>query len=252
MMHTMYDPLSGNMYGFDDSVITNMIATSCYSKSEIDTKLAAVLKLCGSKESYSQLPKSGNEVGDVWIVLDEHAEYAWVKSNEWEELGPVINLDPYATQDWTRSLVGTVPNGYQNVTAYIAAVATVANSAKKSGDDAKTTVDNFKTAQLVFEAATESIAALVNPVAQKEETTDTNFSRHKTYYKLVGAEYVTLIIGVDYEAMDSISDFGETVYEEVTPSLSTSTLVNKINELITAGNALIAAHKQTAVVEEVA
>ena len=240
MMHTMYDPLSGNMYGFDDSVITNMIATSCYSKSEIDTKLAAVLKLCGSKESYSQLPKSGNEVGDVWIVLDEHAEYAWVKSNEWEELGPVINLDPYATQDWTRSLVGTVPNGYQNVTAYIAAVATVANS------------DNFKTAQLVFEAATESIAALVNPVAQKEETTDTNFSRHKTYYKLVGAEYVTLIIGVDYEAMDSISDFGETVYEEVTPSLSTSTLVNKINELITAGNALIAAHKQTAVVEEVA
>lgn len=164
MMRTMYDPFSGNMYGFDDSVITGIIADACYSKSEIDSKLAAVLRLCGQKDKYSDLP-STHEVGDVWIVLEDNSEYAWIKSGKWEKLGPVLDLSPYATKVYVDTLVGTVPSAYNSVVAYIAAVSEVANAAlpkatydaflttntaaiaaaKKAGDDAQTTIDNYKT-----------------------------------------------------------------------------------------------------------
>ena len=164
MMRTMYDPFSGNMYGFDDSVITGIITDSCYSKSEIDSKLAAVLRLCGQKDKFSDLPNT-HEVGDVWIVLEDNSEYAWIKSGKWEKLGPVLDLAAYATTEYVDGLVGSVPSAYNNVVAYIAAVSEVANAAlpkatydaflvtntaaiaaaKKAGDDAQTTIDNYKT-----------------------------------------------------------------------------------------------------------
>ena len=283
MMLTMYDPFSGNMYGFDTSVITSLIAIDCYTKSEIDSKLSAVLKLCGQKETASQLPKSGNEVGDVWIIEDEGAEYAWVKALKWERLGPTLSTDAYATTDYVNGLVGSLPSGYQNVVAYIQSVAnsTVATStynaflstntaaiadakkagtdaksaldtykssndqavatAKKSGDDAQTDINTFKQAQLVFESTVENITQLLNPT-DKAVTTDPTFGRHKTYYKLVSEEYVALVRGTDYEATESISDFGETVYED--KSVRMSDVVSKINQLVAAGNTLISAHKQ--------
>ena len=264
MMLTMYDPFSGNMYGFDTSVITSLIAIDCYTKSEIDSKLSAVLKLCGQKATASQLPKSGNEVGDVWIVEDEEAEYAWIKSLKWERLGPILDLTSYATTNYVNTLVGTIPSVYNSVVAYIEAVASVANSAlpaatfnsfvstnsqavaaaKKAGDDAKTGLDNFKTAQLVFEATVQEISALIDS-STKVATTDTNFSRRKTYYKLEGGEYVALVRGTDYEAMESIADFGITVYEQ--QGFSVSAIISKVNELVAAGNSLISAHKQAAV-----
>ena len=314
MMRTMYDPFSGNMYGFDDSVITGIIADSYYSKSEIDSKLAAVLRLCGQKDKFSDLPNT-HEVGDVWIVLEDNSEYAWIKSGKWEKLGPVLDLSLYATKAYVDGLVGTVPSAYSNVVAYIAAVSEVANAAlpkatydaflttnsqeiaaaKKAGTDAasalesykssnnqalasvKSTADgalpasdfrtfesinaqniaaaarvgasaqqsinDFETAQLVFESTAESIAALVDPTT-KVETSDVYFSRRKTYYKLVGTEYVALVIGTDYDAMSPVADFGETVYES--QGFAVTAIISKVNELVAAGNTLIAAHKAAA------
>ena len=264
MMLTMYDPFSGNMYGFDSSVVTSMISTNCYSKTEIDGKLSAVLKLCGQKATASQLPKSGNEVGDVWIVEDEEAEYAWIKSLKWERLGPILDQSSYATTNYVDTLVGTVPSVYNSVVAYIEAVANVASNAlpaatfnsfvttnsqaiaaaKKAGDDAQTGLDNFKTAQLVFESTVQEISTLIDP-STKVVTADTNFSRRKTYYKLEGGDYVALVRGTDYEAMESVADFGVTVYEQ--QGFSVSAIISKVNELVAAGNSLISAHKQAAV-----
>ena len=287
MMRQLYDPLNSVMYGLDDSFIQQMIGGACYSKTEIDTKLSAVLKLCGTKATASELPSSGNEVGDVWIISDESAEYAWVKSLKWERLGPVINLEPYATKDWTNNLVGAIPSQYESVVAYIQSVATVAGAAlprtefqtfqssnstaiadaKKAGTDAaaalqtyrssndtavsnaksagvnaQTAIDNFKTAQLVFEETAQSIEALINSTT-KEETEDVKFSRYKTYFKKVNGEYVELVLGTDYDATNPVADFGEAVYEEVS-DLNVANLVSKINELVSAGNTLIVAHKQ--------
>ena len=333
MMRMLHDPISGNLYGFDDDIISDMIAGACYLKNEIDTKLAAVLKLCGTKNTYAELQQlTDQEVGDVWIVVEDQAEYAWVKSHVWEKLGPVIDLSPFAL----KTTVGTLPTGYETVIAYVTAAKTAAdnaqtaldnyknsndtalsnvkttadgavqstvfetfkttntqaiNAAKKAGDDAQSaldtyktsnnqavadakkagtdaaadlssyktsndqavqsaanaasgaqqTIDNFKMAQKVFEATVESITA-ISESTEKELTSDTVFSRRKTYYKLVSNEYVALVLGTDYQALDNVSEFGEDVYEAV--GVSVTQLVSKINELVSAGNALIAAHKQ--------
>lgn len=267
MIRQMYDPINGVVFGFDDSIISSVASATIqavtYTKQELDTKLSTVLKLCGSKQSVSELPSKG-EVGDVWIIEDESSEYAWIKAGRWEKLGPVINLVNYVTNDRLAEVIGTIPNPYSNVSAYIQAVATVANAAvtttafntfltsnsqaiaaaKKAGDDAQTTVDDFKQAQLVFEAAQENIESLTNPTT-KSQTADTYFSRRKTYYKKVNDEYVALVIGTDYEAMGSVADYDGTVYEE--DGISVQTLINKINELVTAGNLLISAHRQAVV-----
>lgn len=247
MIRQMYDPINGVIFGLDDSfvyeVATKVTQSVAYTKQEINTKLSAVLKICGSKPSAKDLPATG-EVGDVWIIEDESSEYAWIKSGKWEKLGPVINLVNYVTNDKLTEVIGTIPNPYANVSEYIKAVSTVANAAKKSGDDAKTAVDEFKQAQLVFSSAQENIEALVNPTT-KSPTADTYFSRRKTYYKKVDDEYVALVIGTDYEAMGSVADYDGTVYED--DGISVKSLINKINELVTAGNLLISAHKQATV-----
>ena len=240
MIRQMYDPINGVIFGLDDSfvyeVATKVTQSIAYTKQEINTKLSAVLKICGSKPSASDLPATG-EVGDVWIIEDESSEYAWIKAGRWEKLGPVINLVNYVTNDKLAEVIGTIPNQYASVSAYIQAVSTVSN-------DAKTAVDEFKQAQLVFSAAQENIEALVNPTT-KSPTVDTYFSRRKTYYKKVDDEYVALVIGTDYEAMSSVADYDGTVYEE--DGISVKSLINKINELVTAGNLLISAHKQATV-----
>lgn len=240
MIRQMYDPINGVIFGLDDSfvyeVATKVTQSIAYTKQEINTKLSAVLKICGSKPSAKDLPATG-EVGDVWIIEDESSEYAWIKAGRWEKLGPVINLVNYVTNDKLAEVIGTIPNPYASVSAYIQAVSTVAN-------DAKTTVDEFKQAQLVFEAAQADIESLTNPTT-KSPTADTYFSRRKTYYKKVNDEYVALVIGTDYEAMSRVADYAGTVYEE--DGISVKSLINKINELVTAGNHLISAHKQATV-----
>ena len=48
----------------------------------------------GSEESFEELPKTGNTIGDVWQVQDK--EYAW-NGSEWVELG--FNIDLSGKQD---------------------------------------------------------------------------------------------------------------------------------------------------------
>ena len=56
--------------------------------------------------NYEALPSSGNSIGDVWNVLDEHegvpagTNYAWT-GNEWDALGGIVDIDlsEYTTKD---------------------------------------------------------------------------------------------------------------------------------------------------------
>ena len=290
MLIAMFDPFSGTTYGIDTNILEDAISKDFYNKEEIDARVASVLKLCGQKETITDLPETGS-IGDVWVIQDEGSEYAWIKAGRWEKLGPTINLNAYATKEFVNRLIGSLPVQYQDVVAYIAAVAATAGSAlpattfqtflasntsaiadaKKAGTDAaanlteykssnnqavetvrqtantaKSSIDTFEAAQRVFEATVENISELINPTG-KIQTTDDNFSRRKTYYKLVDDEYIKLVLGEDYEAMSPISSYDGTVYED--SGILMTDVVNKINELVVAGNMLIAAHKQVSKTE---
>lgn len=53
---------------------------------------------------YNELPKSGNSVGDVWNVLDEHDDipagtnYAWT-GDKWDNLGGQVIIDTISNQE---------------------------------------------------------------------------------------------------------------------------------------------------------
>lgn len=57
--------------------------------------VATVMRYQGTKEAVTNLPTSGNTVGDVWHVNANGSEYAW-DGSEWQELGTAIDLSDYA------------------------------------------------------------------------------------------------------------------------------------------------------------
>lgn len=62
-----------------------------YNKQEVDEKIAAVnilgvYKYKGSKPTYQDLPREGNEVGDVWNIVKTDVNYAWTGEG-WDPLG---------------------------------------------------------------------------------------------------------------------------------------------------------------------
>lgn len=50
-----------------------------------------VYKWKGSKATYSDLPSSGNTVGDVWNVETDNQNYGWT-GTIWDPLGPVVEV----------------------------------------------------------------------------------------------------------------------------------------------------------------
>ena len=71
-----------------------------YNKSDIDGKVSGVFKFMGSKATLEDLPQTGNIVGDVWnVVADNNNNYVWTSDNNWESLGPIVNLSNFYTKD---------------------------------------------------------------------------------------------------------------------------------------------------------
>ena len=69
-----------------------------YTKSEIDSKIGSALNYRGSVNSYSDLPKTNNNQGDVYNVLDTGANYAYT-GTDWDKLSETIDLSGYLTKD---------------------------------------------------------------------------------------------------------------------------------------------------------
>lgn len=55
------------------------------------TDISGLYKYKGSKATYSALPESGNEVGDVWNVEDTGMNYAWT-GKAWDALGAMFEI----------------------------------------------------------------------------------------------------------------------------------------------------------------
>lgn len=70
---------------------------------DLKASVAATLDYKGTKDSYDQLPSSGNKKGDVWNVVAAHGttpagtNYAW-DGAKWDPLGGTIDLSGYYTK----------------------------------------------------------------------------------------------------------------------------------------------------------
>ena len=83
------------------SVVANKIATlgtmagqpttNYYTKTEIDGKLSAGMHYKGTVASYSNLPSSDNQVGDLYNVTDTGSNYAW-DGTAWDKMSENIDL----------------------------------------------------------------------------------------------------------------------------------------------------------------
>lgn len=92
-----------------------------YNKEEINEKLTSVFKFQGVKTYKSELPTTGQVVGDVWLVIYDgdapaegetntlpvsNSEYVWTSENKWENLGDdIVDLTNYYTKEEINDIV---------------------------------------------------------------------------------------------------------------------------------------------------
>lgn len=70
--------------------------TDAYTKTEIDGKLTSAMHYKGSVATYSALPTSNNQIGDMYNVEDDGHNYAW-NGTGWDKLSGEVDLSDYAT-----------------------------------------------------------------------------------------------------------------------------------------------------------
>lgn len=86
----------------NSSAASTLSSAKSYTDQQINVKLSSALKYKGSKDTYADLPKTGNQVGDVWNVVaaygNAHAGTNWAWNGTiWDPLGGTIDLTNYVT-----------------------------------------------------------------------------------------------------------------------------------------------------------
>lgn len=115
----------------DQDVQTGTDTTKAVTPAQLKSAIigvGTVFTLKGVKSTASELPTSGNTIGDVWYVSSESVGYVWLNdgtSDRWEQLGLPIDLSGYVktTDIATSNKAGIVkvwsPNGIQIAGEYI-------------------------------------------------------------------------------------------------------------------------------------
>lgn len=83
--------------------------TDAYTKAEINGKLGGAMHYKGQKPTFAELPKEGNQSGDVWDVQSDGANYAW-NGTGWDKLSGVTDLSAYATTEWINTQLANKVN----------------------------------------------------------------------------------------------------------------------------------------------
>lgn len=73
-----------------------------YTKDEVDAKMSSALEYKGSKDTYADLPATGNKKGDVWNIVNADAAHgvnagdnvAW-NGTTWDVLAGTMDLSAY-------------------------------------------------------------------------------------------------------------------------------------------------------------
>ena len=76
---------------------TTQIATTEFVTDAINTAVASVYTVKGSKADVASLPASGNKKGDVWHVEDDGSEYFWT-GTKWEFMGKVVDVSGFIAE----------------------------------------------------------------------------------------------------------------------------------------------------------
>ena len=119
-----------------------------YTKAEVNNLLTSTMHYKGTKPTQSELPSTGNTIGDVWNVTDTDINYAW-NGSTWDAFSSSIDLSGYATKEElsqkadTISLGNYVPksgdttiSGNLTANSFIGTLTGNASSATKATQDA--------------------------------------------------------------------------------------------------------------------
>lgn len=104
------------------ATLTSNLVNNTYGFAK-KSDIASVFRYKGTVASESNLPSSGQTVGDVYFVTDKGCEHAW-NGSKWEELGPTIDLSNYVT---AAQLNAKIEELHTTITAEIEATETTIN-----------------------------------------------------------------------------------------------------------------------------
>lgn len=90
--------------------------------SYVDSKVSSVYKFKGSVENYSDLPTSGNEVGDVWDIINADPtnnikagdNVVWTGTT-WDNLGGITDLSNYYNKSEIDNKLTTINQSISNI-----------------------------------------------------------------------------------------------------------------------------------------
>lgn len=106
IIHSIFLPDKDGFLALEADVTSStsaaLASAKTYTDQQINVKLSSALKYKGSKDTYADLPKTGNQVGDVWNVVaaygNAHAGTNWAwNGTVWDPLGGTIDLTNYVT-----------------------------------------------------------------------------------------------------------------------------------------------------------
>lgn len=99
--------------------------------------VTALMDLRGTKESYSELPSTGNKIGDVWLISTTGEEYVWDGSS-WIKLGYTIQA---ASPTHTHNVTVTGTNAASSITGSVTVPKVTVGSKYVSASAAQGTVN---------------------------------------------------------------------------------------------------------------
>jgi len=135
-------PLSGgtmtgaiNMGGFGinnlPDATTNQQPVTFKQLSDAISGLGNVFDLKGALATVSNLPTTGNAIGDVWYVESESVGYIWLQDTtgtlRWEKFGQEIDLSGYMTKAGLLQTIGSATDNAMSQNATTIALATKAD-----------------------------------------------------------------------------------------------------------------------------
>lgn len=96
--------------------------TNFATVSYVDSKVSSVYKFKGSVENYSDLPTSGNEVGDVWDIINADPtnnikagdNVVWTGTT-WDNLGGITDLSNYYNKSEIDNKLTTINQSISNI-----------------------------------------------------------------------------------------------------------------------------------------
>lgn len=106
------DKIQDDYVSKDTTELTNYYTKNqTYTKEEIDNKTTNVYRAKGSVQTYQDLPTEGNQVGDVYNVIEAYEDYpagtnfVWTDTSTWDALGGEISVIQGVSQEEFDALV---------------------------------------------------------------------------------------------------------------------------------------------------